>query len=768
MAYKVALDEAELDDFHHIALERGLTASAAANDLIREALDRNLVPKLKAISTTNGMPTFQLRSSLIGRAKRHLKQNRYSFDKQTSQMLTGLIRAAMYDDNDVSQGDDEISAYTTQFFSRAGIAPRDMQMELVERFIKQQSNGQVSLHEASTGIGKTAAKLCAASYLIEKGNMSTVLIAVPTNKLIDQTVRQAEQFGLTVQKLRAKADFISDTALAIAIDDHPEHAASLHFVRDEVVRVGCHEIAGLSEEARDRIAKLPYSISCDQNTPDGDAGAEEYEQSCANFDPQGIVIATHVMLAHELFRLIYGRSNSIAQYGERYGVKLNYALHTKMQRKKANVGATAPKYDEWLCDELEGSAKEKHFDISSVLLPFTLSHHEKLALFIDEAHLYPSQVELALSSSVSIDLLIKRLSTPIALSGCRGFSDAAARLVQLHKVDLNSSSEIKEVLSSALGDLKLVSSASVVGLDAKSRLRLNRIKSAVDNLIAFASSPFDCHLNRSHRRKKLSLHSLVSLLPQLVLLQATHRFCNSIAYVSGTLNDHSGDYRLTCSGLRLNTPGAAKRLVRNESLIAPWLYKGVKFKVDDGFESNEDYERKADRIYDEWQEIKGGTLVLCNSYFEIEAIAARLAQLSSCLRVITDQSGVKLNNAREFLTSYRNGDRPIYLATGAAWTGLDMTDSDVPANEDYLIQLLVITKVPYSYMPAERTDFNTYTFTQRSSAALTKLKQGLGRLVRREGRQDMRILFLDAKYRSPHRVIFKRYIEGMYRSSGSV
>ena len=110
--------------------------------------------------------------------------------------------------------------------------------------------------------------------------------------------------------------------------------------------------------------------------------------------------------------------------------------------------------------------------------------------------------------------------------------------------------------------------------------------------------------------------------------------------------------------------------------------------------------------------------------------------------------------------------RPLWLGVGAAWTGIDLSDTRVSAQDDVLLTDLVIPRLPYgcnrSLSHARRRKIVPVS-EQREM--LMMLRQGLGRLVRREGVQDRRIWIGDRRLlrdSGAYRTI-RRVFEG-YRS----
>jgi CRISPR type IV-associated DEAD/DEAH-box helicase Csf4 len=144
---------------------------------------------------------------------------------------------------------------------------------------------------------------------------------------------------------------------------------------------------------------------------------------------------------------------------------------------------------------------------------------------------------------------------------------------------------------------------------------------------------------------------------------------------------------------------------------------------------------------------KGGILVLNTSYDTISMIYDYLLELGvSNNRIIAQRQNESASELKaKYITLYREGVKPIWLATGAAWTGLDITDDSVSADKDYSVASLIITRLPFSQPKSEKKELiNTI-----ANECYFKLKQGVGRLVRRSGKGESFLYLLDSRIQEP-------------------
>jgi len=165
----------------------------------------------------------------------------------------------------------------------------------------------------------------------------------------------------------------------------------------------------------------------------------------------------------------------------------------------------------------------------------------------------------------------------------------------------------------------------------------------------------------------------------------------------------------------------------------------------------------------------GGTLVLLTSYEDVNEIGSILTSLFGDRILLKTPTSSLEKQKNEFKSMARAGMRPIWLAVGNAWTGLDLRDELVPdeeAEKDIILTDLVIPRINF----ADNQSLS-HLLRQRANraagvteAAFT-LRQGLGRLIRRPGLVDRHIWFLDNRinHRGKQYNVF-RNIVAVYRT----
>ncbi len=149
----------------------------------------------------------------------------------------------------------------------------------------------------------------------------------------------------------------------------------------------------------------------------------------------------------------------------------------------------------------------------------------------------------------------------------------------------------------------------------------------------------------------------------------------------------------------------------------------------------------------------GGTLVLATGYRMLHALAELLQgddEING--RLIEQHRGDRITALKErFKAEARAGNRPIWLATGTAWTGLDLRDDSVPDSEAARDTLLTDLVIPAVQVSLGRT--TTWAVRSRRKLRMNALAaetffatmQGMGRLMRRKGVRDRRLWILDPR-----------------------
>lgn len=141
---------------------------------------------------------------------------------------------------------------------------------------------------------------------------------------------------------------------------------------------------------------------------------------------------------------------------------------------------------------------------------------------------------------------------------------------------------------------------------------------------------------------------------------------------------------------------------------------------------------------------RGGVLVLLTSHADRDAISQRLVARMGADAVVTQESGRPMDAVKaDFLARRRRGVIAALIGVGACWTGLDLSDPDpsIPPERDQVITDLVIPRLPIgtnrtlTHLARKRRLDGIGGRSQKAEmiATAVTLRQGVGRLVRRQG-----------------------------------
>jgi len=145
---------------------------------------------------------------------------------------------------------------------------------------------------------------------------------------------------------------------------------------------------------------------------------------------------------------------------------------------------------------------------------------------------------------------------------------------------------------------------------------------------------------------------------------------------------------------------------------------------------------------------KGGTLVLTNSHSDLREIRKRCVDELGSRLVGAGADRSTGSVVGEFIEAGQQGRRPVWIATGGAWTGVDLRDPDAERGEDdFVITDLVITRVPFGMNKTSThiTRRDWLGFAPEIHEAQIRFRQGIGRLVRREHTLHRRLWCLDGR-----------------------
>lgn len=169
----------------------------------------------------------------------------------------------------------------------------------------------------------------------------------------------------------------------------------------------------------------------------------------------------------------------------------------------------------------------------------------------------------------------------------------------------------------------------------------------------------------------------------------------------------------------------------------------------------------------------GGTLILMTSYDSAKILYEQLIseQKSITTRLLVSQphTGYSISDLKgQFISKYLHGERPIWIAVGTAWTGLNLSLPEISPEQDNLLTDLVIPRMPFGTnksITAEVKKLTSSKHLQLLGDASSTLKQGVGRLIRRPGLQsNRRLFFMDSRVYSKERKAVLNMLNTLFRA----
>lgn len=604
----------------------------------------------------------------------------------------------------------------TASMTRLGMVPYEEQRTILARLADDMVAGGISLVEAPPATGKTYAMAWHALDTARKTG-ERVLIAVPTIAVMRQaltSIRTLSAFFPEVESVGVygRQEFVhGPRADAWILAVHPDaHATYLEWQIEQAdggwTRASLD--AFLLERGYDLDLPLETSLLAGRRT-DAEASYRNQFETTA-----GVVVATHAFLARDVAARI-GR-----------------------------VDADAPRDKAGVIDANERRLAAETAD--DRILP------EWRHLLVDEAHLLPSGVMNALSTQVSFRQLLSILDDMVAegvdvsrsrietlrLAVTNMEEDAPSGILRSRRLhgDIRTHMALVRCVEQAVTEELLATHWNVEDLNYLRRFRESAIMAQRRRREASPSITWsDVHGHLSLR-----------IAPVTVFRQMDYlwRSCRSAALVSATLLSQDDDEGPAAHLVR-QTGLPVDRVVVHEPFDSAWTRRPVVVHLPDmAFAAGlvpGDRERDgsvagvidlaaADSIR--------GMLVLFTSHDSIANTASMLEDLGDRV-MTTDTRGVQAA-ARRFVEAARDGRRPVWLATGPAWTGLDIPTD---ALDTVLIARLpygMVNPIMHEHMLA--TVKSAATFRDYETDMLRMLRQGIGRLVRSRDLDEDRMLWL--------------------------
>jgi CRISPR type IV-associated DEAD/DEAH-box helicase Csf4 len=662
-----------------------------------------------------------------------------------------------------------------------------------EVFAKRPAH-EVVFAEAATGIGKSRAFLALVIDWCAANPGAHAIIASPSYNVILQTLAQWDRASAAVatpQKhvLLGQQEFVSEQALHRLLAEHPEVPAAAEASAWLAAKGPAsdddpfgHRWLMRSLRAATNFAwTMDDQVRLGSDAADDDAGLLAYRDQFTDARQAPVIFCTHAMLAVDVRRLTAQASKSFEETNDRSAADAAFAAWGKLNADDKRTSRTWEMRNDLLAEMLSGDAGR--------LPPIGL-------LIVDEAHQLEQAFASVFATAASMSSLRRALRTlhdrsprAVRAGDMAEFDDIwnllrdAGGHATSDTVDADSTPRLKEAVGKVrtlLGDIlkRLPKSAMsrpearqlhAVGLALDVAARATGERSGMRTRISWSPNVNwpSIQVGRYDVSRELDFLWALSVQNRSVLVSATLFEDVTIAGLEGMRRVLS----------------VRSKLVRALDPVRPrWLYDPVTLHLVSDTRHADGLRRfrrpcQRDKLspmeFAEWAErwrrdvseyiaraytkAAGGMLVLLTAHAERVELAGRLNELVPTDCLLGAGESLSLEAARRaFLERVADGKRPCLLGVGAAWTGLDisgdglghLTGRPVPAASDNVLTDLVIPTSPIGTNRSLTHEWRREHAGMIAEIGSTSImfRQGIGRLVRREGLPNNRRLhFLDSR-----------------------
>lgn len=660
------------------------------------------------------------------------------------------------------------------------------------------SDGQIALIEAATGVGKTLAMLVAAEERLRSIPDSRVVIATPTISLMQQfakTHKELQENNFSIHPLRVvfgRREFVSKENLEDLIGnpkyiDHRQAIEAWINLNGEPMPDSAFAAHWLVGTLRQIAPGFPVEASALSDlAQETDPGYVAYLQQFEHNEHSGkeILLCTHAMLSVST-RMRYWAATRSDAYKTLRDREVDLMLSIK-EEKNLSIKAALQENLRLVQTErlLTGAAESEN---SGKLPPFRY-------LMIDEAH----QIEAAMSAANASYLSIHSLVQKAAACHAAGIGITASKLEAIR----SAAEKIKNCASFSKGDsisLSDNSPASVMAKEAISEMLdaccVGRMKKkALSGQETFLLRQLDysrailksaCQQNLVSTRASVRF-SPVKDFPQIYigasrvdnLLKSLWASVKAAACVSATLfipkkQGFSSSYQrkllaipegrhkeyAPITPLWAYSSVAGVQMPSKKPMLCP-PSRSQKLSGEQALAAEQEWlTGVSDTLAKIHEGAVGGTLVLMTSYDSIKKISKILSPEIRQISVFASLDATIQEQGIAFLKLANKKTRPIWFATGGAWTGLDIGGHEpmnnllgllpLPAENDNILTDLVIPRLPFGINRSVTHEYRIQTDPRTPWEILDmlfRLKQGVGRLIRRdELPHNRRIFLLDSR-----------------------
>jgi len=644
------------------------------------------------------------------------------------------------------------------------VKPRAEQKAMCRLMAESHAPGDILFLEASTGVGKGRAVAAHAAHLVKTNASERVVIAAPTIEILGQLFceyKTLKHGAARPASMVGSGEFVSEVALRLILDSDdveqlPDASGARAWLKNEARRPWgklqkrwlCDSLADAAPGFPINLVRLTHYQRTALNAAD-DAGLRAYLQCAQDAADARVVFVTHTMLALDVVhRLSATRDEGIAHSKRSHFESDEAWWHADLEaRAKASISGLIPNYD---------------------------------TLLVDEAHLLEQSFSNAVNDQISLFALknmVETHGTPALKTTMRAIFDALVTVGKttetLHigvrdgrnAADLRGTQGLAKLCRAIARHQKSVKDKATRAAlqEFRNKFRWLEKDGALPNVFATRLYFTPSRRYPLVERSKLNVNRELSFV---------WKYVRAGVLASATLYMHTpSGYALHDMRKELRVPAVRARAMR--PICPSWVTNPVTVYLPPARPAKEDldgllvppkfgaeitewaayYDRIAAFITRHWPERdRGGTLVLMTSFEAIDEIGARLRRGPLSDRVMLSERRESFRQrANQYLEAVNDDRAPIWLATGRAWTGLNLR-TGYKACDDHAIDYLVMPRLPVllncSAIHRERvlgTDGRGHFGGREVWQCARFVRQGIGRAVRQRGVPPKEIFVLDGR-----------------------
>lgn len=735
---------------HFAELPVGLVPSATNRSdtyrlLVRQALNKGLSPVLMDVSS---LPTGTIRlfSDLADKIETVAKDYGLDMDHAFTGLCAAAINVLQEEQQQRPAAADVLPGDWVPTVLKGDIRPAQMQYK--RNLMNGLRDKKIVLAEASTGVGKGRAMMAAAVVQAREGK-GPVIVATPTIAVLTQVYKEYEELEISDVKVAirpGRTEFVDDRRLR----DFVEHA---DIVAEETASLLPENIQAIKEWVSEGAAAITESALVSAMKTMGIRPAwlmDDFREIAGEFPVDDFRLTSDSDPGCESLALL---KDYCVKIGEDADIIL--CSHSMLALGQKTLWTALPKPQVLFIDEAhkfeQTVAQINSCQLSLFSLRWRLARHKR---------------DHKLKSGTVAAKALKVVGSLIPLCQALEDSEKPNQAVRIDECNEHISPDARRnVLSQIFVLQNLLKSKTLNGL-----AEIKEDRATLSSLVKSLEGSDRSYIAFSPTKRYPSIVSGASSMAK-PLRHIWNSAIGGVVLASATLYIPDRDDRLKCDYVcnvlsvpteRVDTPAPIEAAHvysiptlhypspdKCKELAAPSIKDRQYATAENLWLSN-----LAREIFvGPATTAVGGTLILCTSYVQTAGLAQKLRVLGvSADRIVEQISGQKFEAFRqEFIARHKKGLRPIFVALGGAWTGLDLADKDFPdgkdAEKDLLLTDLVVARAPIGLnrsnpMQARVERRGTDPIAKE---ALLMFKQGLGRLIRREGVTDRHLWVMEGR-----------------------